>query len=130
VNRKLAVLTLALAAAVAAAFAAAFAVSAAARPAAAPTLTGTVGPGFTISLALNGKKVTKLEAGSYRIVVTDKATIHNFVIEQEKGGTFEKAITTVPFTDRKTETVKLTKGSWKVYCQPHKSVMFQNFTVS
>jgi hypothetical protein len=128
VNRKLVVLTLALAAAVA--VAAAFAVSAAARPAAAPTLTGTVGPGFTISLTMNGRKVTKIEAGSYKIVVTDKATIHNFVIEQEQGGTFEKAITTVPFTGTKTATVKLTKGRWKVYCQPHESVMFQNFTVS
>ncbi len=79
---------------------------------------------------MNGKKVTKLEAGSYKIVVTDKATIHNFVVEEEKGGSFEKAITTVPFTGTKTATVKLTKGSWKVYCQPHESVMFQKFTVS
>lgn len=125
-QRKLVVPALALAAAVAAAFT----VSAAARPAAPPTLVGTVGPGFTISLTQNGRKVTKLKAGTYRIVVTDKATIHNFVIEKEKGGSFEKAITSVPFTGTKTATVKLTKGGWKVYCQPHESVMFQTFTVS
>lgn len=124
-NRKLAVPTLALAAAIAAAVA----VSAAARPAA-TTLKGTVGPGFTISLTMNGKKVTKLAAGSYTIVVSDKAAIHNFVIEEEKGGTFEKAITSVPFTGTKTATVKLTPGSWKVYCKPHESVMFQKFAVS
>ena len=41
--------------------------------AAAPKLTGTVGPGFTISMP---KKPTK--AGKYTLVVTDKSCIHNF----------------------------------------------------
>jgi hypothetical protein len=120
-------LAVVLAAAVAAA--AAFAASAWSRPSAA-TLTGTVGPGFTISLTQGGKKVTALKAGTYKLVVTDKAAIHNFVIEEEKGGSFEEAVTSVSFTGTKTVTVKLTKGSWKVYCKPHESIMFQSFTVS
>jgi spore coat protein U-like protein len=120
-------LALVLTAAVAAA--AALATSAWSRPAAA-TLTGTVGPGFTISLTQGGKKVKTLKAGTYTLVVTDKAAIHNFVIEEEHGGTFEKTVTSVPFTGTKTVTVKLTKGSWKVYCKPHESVMFQDFSVS
>jgi hypothetical protein len=33
--------------------------------AAKPTLNGTVGPGFTITLTQGGKKVSKLEAGTY-----------------------------------------------------------------
>ena len=120
---------LALVLTVAVAAAAALATSAWSRPAAA-TLTGTVGPGFTISLTQGGKKVRTLKAGTYRLVVTDKAAIHNFVIEEEHGGKFEQTVTSVPFTGTKTVTVKLTRGSWKVYCAPHESVMFQKFTVS
>jgi plastocyanin len=31
-----------------------------------PTLTGTVGPGYTIHLTKGGKKVTSLKAGTYK----------------------------------------------------------------
>ena len=40
--------------------------------AATPKITGTVGPGFTISM----KKPTK--AGKYTLVVSDQSSIHNF----------------------------------------------------
>jgi plastocyanin len=96
----------------------------------AATLNGTVGPGFTITLKMAGKKVTKLKAGTYKLVVSDKASIHNFVIEQEKGGEFEKDVTSVPFTGTKTMTLKLTKGQWKYYCAPHESSMFGKFNVT
>jgi hypothetical protein len=94
------------------------------------TLNGTVGPGFSISLTQKGKLVKSLKAGTYKLVVSDKATIHNFVIERESGGTFEKSVTTVPFTGTKTITVNLAKGEWKVYCQPHEAAMTQSFVVS
>ncbi len=89
---------------------------------AATTLKGTVGPGFTISLkTASGKKVTALKAGTYTIVVTDKASIHSFVLE---GPGVAKEITKVPFTGTKTVTVKLRKGKYKYYCRPHESSMF------
>ncbi len=94
-----------------------------------PTLKGTVGPGYTISLKMNGKPVKSLKAGSYSFVVTDKASIHNFVLEKKKGGTFEKELTTVPFTGTKTVKIKLTSGTWQFYCRPHESVMEGTFTV-
>jgi len=100
-----------------------------ARPAAIPTLKGTVGPGFTISLAKGGKKVTALKAGTYRFVIADKASVHNFVLEQESGGKWEKDLTSVPFVGTKTVTVTLKKGKWKYYCAPHESMMFGFFTV-
>jgi plastocyanin len=112
------------------AVAATLAAAAWSRPAAVKTLDGTVGPGFTISLKLAGKKVTKLKAGTYKLVVADKASIHNFVLEQEKGGKFEQQVTTVPFMGTKTVTVKLTRGQWKFFCKPHESFMFGTFTVS
>jgi hypothetical protein len=96
----------------------------------APALRGTVGPGYTISLKLNGKAVKTLKAGMYTFVISDQASIHGFTIEQEKGGKYEKALTAVPFTGTKTVRVKLTKGSWKFYCPPHESMMFGDFNVT
>jgi plastocyanin len=97
--------------------------------AAAPKLVGTVGPGFTIKLTSGGKKVTKLRAGKYTFVIADKASIHNFVLEQESGGKWEKQLTSVRFVGKKTVTVTLKKGKWKYYCAPHESMMFGFFTV-
>jgi len=108
----------------------ALASTAAGRPEAATKLKGTVGPGYTISLTKAGKKVTKLKAGTYSFVVSDQASIHNFVVEKEKGGKFEKSITSVGFTGTKTATIKLTKGEWKYYCQPHESIMHGSFKVT
>jgi plastocyanin len=100
-----------------------------ARPAATPKLTGTVGPGFTISLTSKGKKVKTLKPGRYKFAISDKASIHNFVLEQETGGKFERDLTTLPFTGTKTATVTLKKGKWKYYCMAHESSMFGFFVV-
>ena len=111
--------------------AAALAVVAQTQAMSAPKLRGTVGPGFTISLKdATGKRVTKVKAGKYIFVVTDKSSIHNFVLEKERGGKFEKRITTVAGRGTKTVTVTLTKGKWEVYCAPHSSSMKQDFTVT
>src|SRR5947207_6693156 len=48
-----------------------------------PTLKGVVGPGYSISLKLGGKKVKTLRAGTYKIVVSDKSSLHNFTLERE-----------------------------------------------
>jgi plastocyanin len=100
-----------------------------ARPAATPVLKGSVGPGYTITLTMNGKKVKTLKAGRYKFVVADKATFHNFTLERESGGKFEKDLTTVAFKGTKSTTLTLAKGKWKYYCSPHESVMFGFFTV-
>lgn len=97
---------------------------------AAPKLAGTVGPGYTIKLTSGGKKVTKLKAGTYTLVIADKASIHDFVLEQESGGKFEKELTGVTFKGTKTVTVTLKKGEWKYYCAPHESMMFGSLTVT
>jgi hypothetical protein len=100
------------------------------RSAAKPVLKGTVGPSFTITLTQNGKKVKSLKAGKYTFKITDKASIHNFVLEKEKGTPkFEKDLSDVSETGTKTYTINLTKGTWKYYCQPHESSMNGTFTV-
>ena len=95
--------------------------------AATPTLVGTVGPSFTITLKMAGKKVQTLEAGTYKLVIDDQAPVHAFSLDGPNG--FAKDFTTVPFVGTKTLTLKLVPGSYKAYCPPHESVMFQHFTV-
>jgi|SRR3954449_5850773 hypothetical protein len=94
---------------------------------AAPALRGTVGPGFTIKLTKAGKVVKTLRAGTYRLTVSDRSSQHNFVLERERGT--ERVVTSVPFVGTKTVTVRLTRGAWKVYCDPHAAVMVAHFTV-
>jgi plastocyanin len=93
-------------------------------------LTGTVGPGYTITLEQGGKNVTSLPAGQYTFVVTDQSSIHGFTLEQEEGGDFEQDLTAVPSQGTQTVTVKLTPGEWKFYCPPHESQMNGTFTVT
>ncbi|HSP72989.1 MAG TPA: plastocyanin/azurin family copper-binding protein [Gaiellaceae bacterium] len=102
------------------------------KPAAAKivTLNGSVGPGFTISLKKAGVRVKRLAAGRYRFVIADRASLHSFVLEKERGGTFEKTLTTVPFIGSKSVVVTLTKGHWKYYCKPHEATMHGEFDVT
>jgi plastocyanin len=84
--------------------------------AAKPTLVGTVGPGFTIKVTMNGKPVKTLTAGAYTLVVHDKANIHNFHL---LGPGANKVVTTVPFVGVKTVAVTLKKGTYTFQCDPH-----------
>jgi plastocyanin len=93
----------------------------------APRLTGTVGPGFTISLKQNGKLVKTLKAGTYSIAVTDRADIHDFPL---RGPGVNKVITSVSFKGTKTVTVALKKGTYTYMCDPHASSMHGSFKVT
>jgi plastocyanin len=92
-------------------------VAAAGTSAATPKLVGTTGPdsGFTIKLTKGGKKVTKLPAGKYTIVVKDTASTHNFHL---KGPGVDKK-TSVGGKGTKTWTVTLKKGKYTYQCDPH-----------
>ncbi len=91
-----------------------------------PILTGTVGPGFTITLTQGGKKVTKLAAGTYVFKINDKSTIHNFHL---KGPGVNKK-TSVGKKGSTTWTLKLSAGKYTYVCDPHRSIMHGSFTVS
>ena len=99
----------------------------AATPMALPKLTGTVGPGFTISLKRGTVPVKLLKAGKYTFVVSDKASIHNFQI---KGPGLNRAITAVGFVGTKTVTLLLKRGTYTYYCVPHQSSMHGSFKVT
>ena len=93
--------------------------------AATPTLKGTVGPGFTITLTMNGKKVSKLKAGTYVVVVSDRSAIHDFHL---KGPGVDKKTS---LTGQGTSTWKVTlkKGTYTYVCDPHHQFMHGSFTV-
>jgi plastocyanin len=107
--------------------AALLAANALARHAATPVLTGTVGPGFTISLKMSGKQVKTLKAGTYKVVIHDQASIHGFSLDGPNK--FAKDLTPVPFVGTKTITLNLKAGAYKFYCPPHEPTMFGHFTV-
>jgi plastocyanin len=98
-----------------------------ATSAAAPVkLTGTVGPGFTITLKKGTSKVTKLKHGKYTFVIKDKSSIHNFHLK----GPVSKMFTSVSFTGTKTVTLTLKPGKYTYVCDPHASSMHGSFKVT
>jgi hypothetical protein len=97
------------------------------RAEASPTLSGTVGPSFTITLKKSGKLVKTLKAGSYEFVINDRSNFHGYSLDGPHG--FAKDFTKIPFVGKKTFVVKLKAGKYKYYCPNHESTMFAHFTV-
>jgi plastocyanin len=87
--------------------------------AATPTFKGTVGPGFTITMA---SKPTK--AGPIKLVIADKSNVHNFHLT----GPGVNVKTSVPAVGSKTFNITLKKGTYKFICDPH-PFMKGSFTV-
>ena len=87
--------------------------------AATPVFKGTVGPGFTITMA---SKPTK--AGTIKLVISDKSNVHNFHLT----GPGVNVKTSVSAIGTKTFTVTLKKGTYKFICDPH-PFMKGSFTV-
>ena len=85
------------------------------------SLTGTVGPGFTISLSAKTVK-----AGKYKIVVSDKGSIHNFHLM----GPGVNKTTSISGTGTSTWNVTLKKGTYKYQCDVHASSMHGTLKVT
>ena len=78
-------------------------------------LVGEVGPGFTIEVKKGGKDLERIKAGTYKLKVEDKASIHNFHLF---GPGFNKK-TSISFKGDRTWTVRLKKGRYTYQCDPH-----------
>lgn len=105
--------------------------------AATPSFAGSVGPGFTISMA---KKPTR--AGKIRLVVNDRASIHNFhlrgpggkeiagtAIANGKSRAVKSIATGVGSTGKTTFVLTLERGSYTFVCDPHSSQLKGGFTI-
>jgi plastocyanin len=90
--------------------------------AAAPkTLTGTVGPGYTIKLSKQS-----VPAGTYKLTVHDLAAIHDFHLT----GPGVNKTTSVAGTGTVVWTVILKKGTYTYVCDPHRSFMVGKLKVT
>jgi hypothetical protein len=92
---------------------------------AATKLTGTVGPGYTISLRLGNKVVTSLRRGAYTIVVSDRSSMHDFHL---RGPGVNRA-TSVRGIGTVTWYVTFRAGTYTYLCDPHPSKMTRRFVV-
>ena len=102
-----------------------FALPGGARPAQ-NALTGTVGPGFSISLVdESGNLVTHLDPGTYTITVKDQAAIHNFDLT----GPGVTQHTDIEFVGTATWTVTFTDGVYTYVCDAHPTQMKGQFAV-
>jgi plastocyanin len=73
-----------------------------------------------------GKKLRTVKAGTYRIKIEDKASIHNFRL---RGPGVNRA-TSVPRRAETIWTVRLRKGTYTFLCDPHPSQMRGTFRVT
>ena len=111
-----------------AAFAVALATTGPTAAAPPQTVTGTVGPGFTIALTKGGRPVAALKAHTpYRFVITDRADIHDFHLS---GPGIDRVLTGVSFQGTKSYTLTLAKGTYSFRCDPHASIMHGTFRVA
>jgi plastocyanin len=108
--------------------AAALAATGSGSAATAKTVNGAVGPGFTIGLTMQGKNVTRLNAGTaYRFVIRDRSSSHDFHLS---GPGFNRVLTGIEFTGTKSFLLRLKKGSYRFVCDPHSGSMRGGFLVS
>jgi plastocyanin len=90
-------------------------------------LTGTVGPGFTITLTTaDGAPVETLSAGSYELQVEDMSSAHNFHLTGPGG---VDVSTDVGETGTQSFNVDVTSGTYEFVCDPHASQMNGSFEV-
>ena len=89
------------------------------------TLHGTVGPGYDISLTFDdGSAVRSLPAGSYRVLVSDLATDHNFHLSGP--GVAEE--TSIDGQGSATWNVTFRAGvSYQFFCDPHAESLYGRF---
>jgi hypothetical protein len=93
-----------------------------------PQLVGTVGTGdaFTISLAgPGGAAVTKLDPGTYTLLVHDNSSLHDFHLL----GPGVDVATDVDGIGDRTFTITLVEGNYTFFCDPHLTTMRGSFVV-
>jgi hypothetical protein len=89
-------------------------------------LTGTVGPGFTITLRdASGARVQHLDPGAYTIAISDLSAEHNFHLS----GPGVNELTRVEDIGPQTWNVTFRDGIYTYQCDPHSTTMRGRFAV-
>lgn len=91
-------------------------------------LYGQTGPGFMITLKrANFVPVRRVKPGVYTFVIDDRSTLHNFHLKGP-GGIDRK--TPIRYLGTKTwAKLRLKRGTYKFWCDPHRPRMHGSFTV-
>lgn len=89
------------------------------------TITGTDGPGFTITLKQHGRKVSSLPPATYLFVIADNSNIHNFHLI----GPGVNKKTSVAKVGKTTWRLTLRRGTYRYICDPHATIMKGKFVV-
>jgi hypothetical protein len=100
---------------------------------------GEFGPGYKLvfQLTSNNRPVKHLPVGTYTLVVDDRSRILNFHLTRANGtdvrsvgpGGGTRIITGVERKERRTFTVRLTRGTYVAYSDPHASAIRKTFRV-
>jgi hypothetical protein len=77
------------------------------------TLDGTVTAAGKLSLTFNGKAVSSLKSGRYKVTVTDQSTKNGFTIQE--AGRPATTVSNVTFVGRRSATLELATGQWLFY---------------
>jgi plastocyanin len=82
---------------------------------------------FKIEMKNSANRALKtVRAGTYRIKIEDKGSIHNFHLT----GPGVNKSTSVSFVGDRIWTVKLKRGTYRFVCDPHASMMRGSFRVT
>ena len=73
-----------------------------------------------MALLRNGKPVTRLNAGHYKLTVVSRSSTSGFVIERPK--THTVVVSRGAFTGKRSSSVDLTAGTWVFMTTPGKAV--------
>lgn len=83
-----------------------------------------------IVLTKSGKKIKKLPRGIYELAIVDRTKSDSFDLRQVVGGSAAQQLTTKRFVGRKTVTVELQPGKWKVYSAAREQALYAFFDVT
>jgi hypothetical protein len=75
-------------------------------------LTAAVSASGRLSVTRNGKQVTRLSRGWYKLTVTDKSATNGFILEKSKQA--RVSVTGTKFVGKRSASVRLTRGTWLI----------------
>jgi hypothetical protein len=90
------------------------------------TLVAGVSAAGKLTLHLGGKSVSALQAGRYTVTVTDRSRTSGFILGKPSHGTM--TLTGAAFTGKRSRSVDLTAGGWKVMLRPGKPALAVHVT--
>ncbi|MEI8105227.1 MAG: hypothetical protein WCH31_05205 [Actinomycetes bacterium] len=94
------------------------------------TITATVSKTGTITFTKSGKKVSSLKQGSYTLSITDLSSREDFTMRQLSGAQSHETFTTSTFVGKKSTTITLAAGQWKVFSSGRESQTSLAFRVT